>query len=107
MKKLQTLTQASKYGNAFLARAIFRGLQGKWKIERKDPKTGLKEILGTTAFYPRYPTQLGYDSGYICKASSGEKNILDENFVYRLREMDNLIEVFGINRISGLRGNSV
>ncbi|EDN98992.1 hypothetical protein SS1G_13852 [Sclerotinia sclerotiorum 1980 UF-70] len=101
MKKLQTLTQASKYGNAFLARAIFRGLQGKWKIERKDPKTGLKEILGTTAFYPRYPTQLGYDSGYICKASSGEKNILDENFVYRLREMDNLIEVFGQeNRLS-------
>ncbi|KAJ8060157.1 hypothetical protein OCU04_010506 [Sclerotinia nivalis] len=106
MRKLQKVIRASKYGSAFSARAIFRGLQGKWKTEREDSKTGLKEVLGIIVFHPRYPTELGYDSEYIYKVSSGENSLL-ENFVYRLREMDNLIEVSGVNQMSGLKESRI
>ncbi|KAF7870006.1 hypothetical protein EAF04_004790 [Stromatinia cepivora] len=107
MKKLQIIIRASKHGSTFSARAIFRGLQGKWKAEREDSKTGLKEVLGTIVFHLRYPTELGYNGEYIYKISPEGRNSLAESFVYRLREMDNLIEVFSVSQISGLKERGI
>ncbi|KAJ5826933.1 FAD-dependent pyridine nucleotide-disulfide oxidoreductase [Penicillium robsamsonii] len=45
------------------ASAIFRALHGMWKFSKQ---TGGREISGTLAFYPRYPTSPMYDREYVC-----------------------------------------
>ncbi|KAJ5493985.1 FAD-dependent pyridine nucleotide-disulfide oxidoreductase [Penicillium fimorum] len=46
------------------ASAIFRALHGTWKSFRQTTDGG-REILGTLAFYPQYPTSPVYDKEYV------------------------------------------
>jgi hypothetical protein len=69
-----TFTDSEKRGK-FLARAVFRAMQGDWKLERQ-----IESFIGTypsgtfsasAKFLPRYPTEEGYDSEYLY-VESGE-----------------------------------
>ncbi|KAI9647176.1 hypothetical protein NHQ30_003559 [Ciborinia camelliae] len=105
MRKLQTVVKDSKYGRAFSARAAFRGLQGNWKAETEDLKTGSKKMLGMISFHPRYPTNQGYDSEYIYIPSPEGQDHANKKVVYRLREMDNVIEVWSVEENSESKTN--
>lgn len=60
--------EQSKQGK-FLARAVFRAMQGDWKLDREiksfiDSYPSGK-LEGTAQFLPRYPTTEGFDAEYL------------------------------------------
>lgn len=69
MQQLQTAVQESKTTGKFLARAIFRAMQGTWKLERDIISSIASypsgKLSGTAKFFPREPTEEGYDKEYL------------------------------------------
>jgi hypothetical protein len=69
MQELNTLIHQSKKEGKFVARAIFRAMQGNWKLER-DIISSISsypsgKFSGTAQFMPREPTAEGYDKEYL------------------------------------------
>ncbi|KAJ5188435.1 hypothetical protein N7491_004760 [Penicillium cf. griseofulvum] len=68
------------------ASAIFRALHGTWK----SMQTGRREISGSLAFYPRYPTT-SYDREYVCVDTyldpAGREQMQDNMWFMRLVEV--------------------
>ncbi|KAG0650793.1 Flavin-monooxygenase glucosinolate S-oxygenase 3 [Hyphodiscus hymeniophilus] len=70
----KTFSDSEKSGK-FLARAVFRAMQGDWKLERQIESfistypSG--KLSGTAKFLPRRPTEEGYDAEYLY-VESGE-----------------------------------
>lgn len=107
MRKLQCMVNASETQRAFGARAVFRALQGTWKVQTKDVLDSTLEFLSATAtFHSRYPTSSGYDLEYLFVLSEQPVQSTDvavrereiERLVYRVRETDNEIEIWTVSR---------
>lgn len=107
MGKLQKILNTSTNLQAFSAKAVFRALLGKWEVKSKsegslDP---VLEALPTTAvFHPRYPTDSTSDYEYlfVLRGAESDESAIPtsrdlQKLVYRLREMDNVIEVWDVN----------
>ncbi|RFU31252.1 hypothetical protein B7463_g5103, partial [Scytalidium lignicola] len=64
----QTMKDSAEKGK-FVARAVYRALQGVWKVER-DLISSIStfpsgKFTGSANFYPRLPTAEGFDSEYL------------------------------------------
>ena len=108
---LQRTVLASSKG-AFLARATFRALQGKWKLHRKITSASASlpsgTFTGTASLFPRLPTRdgLGTDSeatsdGEYLYAEQGTFNPgaggsmqASRHYVYRYHEADDALSVW-------------
>ena len=97
MEKLQSIMDTSANLRAFSAKSAFRALQGKWKVESNEFLTPKFEASPTiAAFHPRYPTDSASDFEYLFIMRSDILGRDLQKLVYRLRERDNLIEVWNV-----------
>jgi hypothetical protein len=105
MRKLQITTDTSNNLQAFSAKAAFRALQGKWKIESIGSLDPVMKALPTIGiFHSRYPTDSTSDLEYIFilhidqpnESVSPSSHDLQKR-VYRLRESENIIEVWNVS----------
>jgi hypothetical protein len=96
MNKIQKMQDVSANHNAFAARAVFMALHGTWKAKSNGYLDPVFDSLPLTAtFHPRRTTAAGFDAEYlfILYKSSASKDEVGRR-VYRLREIDNEIEVW-------------
>lgn len=105
MNKIQKMQDASANHSAFAARAAFTALHGTWKAKSKGYLNPVFDSLPLTAtFHPRRITAVGFDAEYLFilhnktepKPSgqfSASKDEVERR-MYRLREIDNEIEVW-------------
>jgi hypothetical protein len=94
---------ASRKGK-FVARAIFRALQGTWKLDRMiDSNISTYPsgtVIGTAKFHPRAPTQDGCDAEYLYvedgefKTETGLQFRATRRYVYRYTESTDKLSVW-------------
>ncbi len=101
MAKLQQTMDRALHQGAFVARATFRALQGTWKVRDKgcqDPE----KIIAVARYHPRLPTDLDFDSEYLCIerstrfADETDPEGKEQHLVYRYNEAADKISVWSV-----------
>jgi hypothetical protein len=102
MSKVQEIQNASAKHSAFAARAAFTALHGIWNVKSIGYLDPIFDSVPLTAtFHPRRTTAVGFDAEYLfmLQRSSASKDEIERR-VYRLREIDNEIEVWSADHLT-------
>ncbi|KAI9809385.1 MAG: hypothetical protein M1827_006897 [Pycnora praestabilis] len=107
-----TLTSSAKHG-AFVARAVFRAMQGPWVLERslisQMPSYPSGQFKGTASFHPREPTEDRYDAEYLYIESGeyvseqGLRMSSSRRYIYRYCEKTDKITAWFVKADDGKR----
>ncbi|KAI9642311.1 hypothetical protein NHQ30_009113 [Ciborinia camelliae] len=101
---IDSIFHSSSTRGAFVAKAIFRSLQGTWKLSR-SLKSSLSTFpsgtfTGTAKFLPRLPTTTSYNSEYLYieegdfVTDTGMSFRASRRYVYRYREDTDVLSVW-------------
>jgi len=95
MGKIQKMSDASANDKAFTARAAFVSLLGNWTVKKR----GGADLMAS--FHLRYPTASNIDLEYLYILETKDSGAVShsgevERLVYRLRELENEIEVWDV-----------
>ena len=108
MEELERTVRASKEG-AFVPRATFRALQGRWTLNRKITSNGDNlpsgQFVGEATFSPRAPTHEGvedssFDGEHLYAETgtftpdAGGTMTASRHYVYRYREVEDTLSVW-------------
>tara|TARA_R110002003_G_scaffold97_7_gene7791 strand:+ start:15249 stop:17108 length:1860 start_codon:yes stop_codon:yes gene_type:complete len=101
VKEVATILQESTLHAKFAAAAIFRGLQGGWKLYRTiTAKSGGGDFKGTANFHPRAPTDPTYSAEYLYveqgtfEMANGDSFPAHRAYVYRYNETTDKISAW-------------
>lgn len=105
-KALQLIQQEidGSRGGKFVAKAIFRSLQGNWVLNRtiksNIPTYPSGSLVGTARFYPRRPTAEGFSAEYLYiedgdfKTDTGMQFRATRRYVYRYADVTDKLSVW-------------
>ncbi|KAF2033884.1 hypothetical protein EK21DRAFT_108674 [Setomelanomma holmii] len=101
IQEVNALLQASNSNARFVAAAIFRGLQGAWKLYRTiTGRHGGGDFEGTASFHPRTPTDPSYSAEYLYfeqgtfRMECGDSFPAHRAYVYRYNEATDKISAW-------------